>query len=228
MSTYLFAGASSLMAIKTAELLQQQGSKVIAISTKEKNYNYDEFYKIDRYESENFPTINNVIDGIVYFPGTINLKPFQRLTNQDFLSDYHVNTLGAVNFVQHYLNQLKKSNQASIVFISTVAVQTGMPFHTSVAMSKGAVEGLTRALAAELAPKIRVNAVAPSLTQTPLADRFISTPEKMEASAKRNPLNKVGKPEELAEVIAFLLGEKSSWITGQIISVDGGMGTLKI
>ena len=226
--TYLFAGASSAMAEKTAMILQQEGHKVIGISTKEKAFSYDEFYQVDKYDSSLFPSINGVIDGLVYFPGTINLKPFHRLTAKEFITDYEINALGAVSLVQSYFNQLKQSSSASIVFISSVAVQSGMPFHSSIAMAKGALEGLTKALAAELAPSIRVNAVAPSLTQTPLADRFISTPEKMEASQKRNPLKKVGTPEELAEAIVFLLSEKSSWITGQILAVDGGMGTLKL
>ena len=227
-NTYLFAGASSAMAIETAKLLMKEGNHVIGISTKEKTFNYSSFFQIEKYTAENFPKIDTAIDGLVYFPGTINLKPFHRLTTIDFIKDYDINTLGAVQFVQYYLPQLKLSTKASIVFLSSVAAQQGMPFHSSIAMAKGAIEGLTKALAAELAPTIRVNAVAPSLTNTPLADRFINTPEKIEASEKRNPLKKVGTVEELAQSISFLLTEKSSWITGQILAVDGGMGTLKI
>lgn len=227
-NTYLFAGASSSIAIKTAEILQSMGHKVIGLSTKEKTFGYDTFYKIEKYEQAFFPTVTDVLDGVVYFPGTINLKPFNRLTTQEFINDFNINALGAANFVQAYLSQLKQSTKATIVFISTVAVQTGMPFHASIAMAKGSVEGLTRSLAAELAPNIRVNCIAPSLTATLLADKFINTPEKMEASEKRNPLKKVGTAAELAEAIVFLLSEKSSWITGQVVAVDGGMGTLKI
>jgi len=136
--------------------------------------------------------------------------------------------LGAVAFVQNYLAQLKLSDKGSIVFFSSVAAKNGMPFHTSIAMAKSAIEGLTLSLAAELAPKIRVNAIAPSLTNTPLANRFTDTSEKIDASQKRNPMKKIGTPSELAEAIYFLLTEKSSWITGQILAVDGGMGTLKL
>jgi len=225
---YLLVGASSLMAVKTAEILKDQGHSVIGISTKEKTYDYNVFRKVEGYEPTNLPAIDEMIDGLVYFPGTINLKPFHRLTPLEFRNDFEINALGAINSLQAYLPNLKKSKEASVVFISTVAVQTGMPFHTSVAMAKGAVEGLTRSLAAELAPAIRVNAIAPSLTGTPLSDRFTNTPEKLEASEKRNPMKKVGKAEEVAEVISFLLSQKSSWMTGQILAVDGGMGTLKL
>ncbi len=226
--TYLLAGASSAMAIQTSKLLSQQGHTVIGISTKKGNPGYNSLYTIEKYETAYFPKLDVAIDGVVYFPGTINLKPFHRLTSEDFIKDYEINALGAVQFIQYYLPQLKLSANASIVLMSTVAVKTGMPFHSSIAMAKGAIEGLTRALAAEFAPHIRVNAVAPSLTATPLADRFINTPEKMEASEKRNPLKKVGTSNELAEAILFLLTEKSSWITGQLLAVDGGMGTLTL
>ena len=164
----------------------------------------------------------------MYFPGTINLKPFNRYTKDDFLHDYSINALGAAAFAQAYLPNLKKSSNGSIVFISTVAVAAGMPFHSSIAMAKAALEGLTRSLAAELAPKIRVNCIAPSLTDTPLSEKFLGTPEKREAAQSRNPSKKVGSAEDIANAIAFLLSEKSAWITGQVLAVDGGMGNLKV
>ena len=168
------------------------------------------------------------IDGVAYCPGSINLKPFRSLKPADFQNDFEINVLGAIKTLQATQKQLKKSGAGSVVMFSTVAVKQGMPFHASVAAAKGALEGLTRALAAEWAPRIRVNCIAPSLTDTPLAERFLSSPEKKEAAANRNPLKKVGTAEELAEIAAFLLGEKSGWITGQVIGVDGGMSSLKV
>ena len=226
--TYLFAGASSAIAVATAQLLQQDGHHVIGLSTKEKTFDYNTFYQLEKYEKEYFPSIDQVIDGLVYFPGTINLKPFHRLSIEDFTHDFAINALGAVSFTQFYLASLKQSGSGSIVYISSVATQCGMPFHSSIAMSKGAIEALTRSLAAELAPSIRVNTIAPSLTATPLSEKWTNTPEKIEASEKRNPLKKIGRPDEIALAIQFLLTEKSSWITGQIIAIDGGMGVLKV
>ena len=169
-----------------------------------------------------------VIDGIVYCPGSINLKPFHRLSVDDFLVDWQTNFMGAVKVLQQLLPNVKRAETASIVLFSTVAVSTGMPFHASIAAAKGAVEGLTRSLAAELAPKVRVNCIAPSLTQTPLADKLVNTPEKIEGGGKRHPLQRIGQPGDIAEMACFLLSPKSSWITGQIMHVDGGMSALKV
>jgi len=227
MQTFLFAGASSAIAQCAAKILQDKGHKVIGISTKPNTYNYNEFYQIESYAFGSFPLINEEIHGLVYFPGTINLKPFHRLTAAEFNTDLNINSLGAVAFTQAYLNNIKKVNLASVVFISTVAVSTGLPFHSSISMAKGALEGLTKALAAELAPTIRVNCVAPSLVNTPLGDKFVNSPEKVEAMQKRNPLRKIGEAADIANAIVFLLGNESNWISGQTIAVDGGMNNLK-
>ena len=174
-------------------------------------------------------TFPEKIDGLVYAPGSINLKPFNRLTEEDFRNDFEINVLGAVKIIQKLLSNLKKSDNASIVLFSSVAAKTGMPFHASIATSKAAIEGLTKSLAAELAAqKIRVNAIAPSLTDTPLASQLLSSEERREASAKRHPLQKIGQPEEIAKMVVFLLSESGSWITGQTIGIDGGIGSLKI
>jgi 3-oxoacyl-[acyl-carrier protein] reductase len=168
------------------------------------------------------------LHGLVYSVGSINLKPFNRLTEDDFLNDYRVNVLGAVKIIQHALKSLKAAQQASIVLISSVAARAGMSFHGSIAAAKGAVEGLALSLAAELAPNhIRVNVIAPSLTDTPLAQNLLSTPERKEASNKRHPLGKYGSPGDISSAIAFLLADETNWMTGQVIGIDGGLGKLK-
>lgn len=170
----------------------------------------------------------DVVDGLVYCPGSINLRPFHRLTPEMFLDDLHINFLSLVKVVQGVLPRLRNSNQASLVFFSTVAVQTGMPFHTSVAASKGAIEGFAKALAAEYAPGFRVNVIAPSLTDTPLAGKLLGSEEKKEKMGERHPLKRVGTARDIAKVASFLLSDESSWITGQTLGVDGGMSTLQI
>ena len=178
-------------------------------------------------EEPTFSQVEEPLDGLAYLPGTINLKPFHLLRRKDFVQDLEVNYLGAVKTLQHYLPQLRKADSASIVLMSTVAVQTGLAFHASVAGAKGAVEGLTRALAAELAPKIRVNAVAPSLTDTPLAGSLLNQPAKRDSASRRHPLQRVGTPADIASAVRFLLTEDSGWITGQIMAVDGGLSRIR-
>jgi len=169
-----------------------------------------------------------VIDGLVYCPGSINLRPFRGLKPEAFEQDLQINFISLVKVIQTILPNLTASNQSSIVLFSSVAASMGMPFHTSVAAAKGAIEGFAKALAAEYAPKIRVNVIAPSLTDTPLAEKFLSNEEKKEKSAQRHPLKRVGTSDDMAQMASFLLSEKSSWISGQIFHVDGGMSTLLV
>lgn len=167
-----------------------------------------------------------VIDGLVYCPGSINLRPFKGLKPESFEADLQINFISLVKVIQSVLPNLTASNQSSIVLFSSVAASMGMPFHTSVAAAKGAIEGFAKALAAEYTPKIRVNVIAPSLTDTPLADKFLNNEVKREKSAERHPLKRVGTADDMAQMASFLLSEKSSWISGQIFHVDGGMSTL--
>ncbi len=173
---------------------------------------------------ENLPTLH----GLVYCPGTIHLKPFHRLTREEFLQDLQINVLGAIDVLQATYKQLKSSQNASVVLFSTVASTLGMNFHSSIATAKSAIEGLAKSLAAEWANQnIRVNMIAPSLTDTPLANKLLSDESKRDAAAKRHPLGRFGTAQDIAQMACFLLSDKASWITGQIIGVDGGMGTLK-
>jgi NAD(P)-dependent dehydrogenase (short-subunit alcohol dehydrogenase family) len=179
----------------------------------------------DTLDTSKLPVI---LDGLVYCPGSINLRPFRGLKPEAFEADLQINFISLVKVIQAVLPNLTASEQSSIVLFSSVAASMGMPFHTSVAAAKGAIEGFAKALAAEYAPKIRVNVIAPSLTDTPLADKFLNNETKQEKSAERHPLKRFGKPEDSAQMASFLLSDKSSWISGQIFHVDGGMSTLLV
>ena len=230
MKNYLIIGGSSGIGKSLTQILAADGHKIYATyNTRTQDNTLDiEYSFLDVMEDEiNLDFLPETLDGIVYCPGSINLKPFSRIKLAAFEEDYKLQVLGAIKVIQAVLPKLKSASQASIVLFSTVAVQLGFNFHTQVATSKGAIEGLTKSLAAELAPTIRVNAIAPSLTDTPLAAKLLGNEEKKEANAQRHPLKKVGSPEDIAEMAAFLLSDKSSWMTGQIIHLDGGMSSIK-
>ena len=184
-------------------------------------------YDVEADELE-ISILPETLDGLVYCPGTINLRPFKGLKPEVFFKDFSINVMGAVKTLQAVLGRLNNcETSASVVFFSTVAVQTGMPFHASVATAKGALEGLSRSLAAELAPKIRFNVIAPSLIDTPLAEKFLNNDTKKNNAAARHPLQRVGSPEEIAQITEFLLSNTSSWVTAQTLTVDGGIGSIK-
>lgn len=168
------------------------------------------------------------LDGLVYCPGTISLKPFHRLSTEDFLKDWQVNVGGAIHALQSALPALKASGKASVVLFSTIAVAQGMPFHASIAAAKGALEALARSLAAEWAPVIRVNVIAPSLTDTPLAQSLLSDDTKRQAAAKRHPLQVVGQPADMVAMLDFLLSDHSSFMTGQVLRPDGGLSSVRL
>jgi 3-oxoacyl-[acyl-carrier protein] reductase len=172
-------------------------------------------------------SIPESIDGFVYLPGSINLRPFKSLSIESFKEDLEINLIGLIKSIKSVLKNLNNSESASIVLFSTVAVQRGMPFHSSISAAKGGVEGLAKSLAAEFSPKIRVNVIAPSLVNTPLANRFLNNDIKIEKSSQRHPLKRIGQPEDISNLIEYLLSKKSSWMTGQIISIDGGLSTIE-
>ncbi|MGD8343778.1 MAG: SDR family oxidoreductase [Desulfobacterales bacterium] len=229
---YFIVGGSSGIGLEIVKALHHKDKAIyVGSRSNETLAEFDGLHhlRLDvQAESIEVEGLPQILNGLVYCPGTIRLKPFQRLTIEDFMEDLQINFLGAVKTIQACLPNLKKSPPgAAIVLFSTVAVKTGMPFHASVAGAKAAVEGLTRSLAAEFAPRIRVNAIAPSLTDTPLAQGLLSSEEKRKASAERHPAKRIGTPQEIAHVAVHLLSEASDWMTGQIIHVDGGMSALR-
>jgi len=170
----------------------------------------------------------DVVDGLVYCPGSINLKPISRLSLDDFRADFEIHVVGAVKAIQKYLPQLKKGEHPSILLFSTVASKLGMPFHASVATSKSEVEGLVKSLGAELAPTIRVNAIAPTVTDTTLASRLLRNEKMIENITERHPLKKFLIPEEVAATAEFLLSDKAASFSGQIFEMDCGIVSFKI
>jgi len=232
MENYLIIGASSGIGKQLALQLANSGNRVYGtyfkneMQSENERISYHPLNVTDETISLDF--LPEELAGVVYCPGSIQLRPFERIKPQDFINDYNLQVIGAIKVLQQAASKLKQSEHASVVLFSTVAVQTGLPFHTQVSASKGAIEGLTKALAAEYAPKIRVNCIAPSLTDTPLAASLLNTDQKKEANALRHPLKRVGSAEDIANLAEFLLSQKSSWITGQIMHVDGGISSLKV
>ena len=227
----LIVGASSGIGLETAKSLLAKGYNIFSASRNQPDLAGITHITWDAQnpDASVFASLPDEIHGVVYCPGTINLKPFHRLSQEDFKNDFQINVLGAVAVLQAILPKLKKADGASIVLFSTVAVKIGLGFHASVAASKGAIEGLTLSLAAELSSnKIRVNCIAPSLTDTPLAKNLLSTDEKKEASNKRHPIGRFGTSADIANIATFLISDESSWITGQVLGVDGGMGSIKM
>jgi NAD(P)-dependent dehydrogenase (short-subunit alcohol dehydrogenase family) len=177
--------------------------------------------------TDELPEIES-LDTIIYCPGSINLKPISRLSLDDFRNDFEINVIGAVKSIQTYLKPLKKGNSPSILLFSTVASKLGMPYHTSVAAAKSGVEGLVKSLGAELAPTIRVNAIAPTVTDTELASKLLRNDKMIENITERHPLKKFLNPKEVADMASFLISEKASSISGQIFQMDCGIVSFKI
>lgn len=225
----LLIGGSSGIGLEIANNLAKK-NKVIVASRNKGELNDDikhyEFNVLkDNIEDLDLP---QELHGLVFCPGSINLKPFKMLKQKDFEEEMNLNFFSLVKVVQSLLPKIKNAENSSLVFFSTVAVKVGMPFHTSIAAAKGAIEGFAKSLAAEYAPKIRVNVIAPSLTDTPLAQKLLSNDSKIEKMSERHPLKRVGTAKDIANVATFLLSDENSWITGQIIGIDGGLSTLNI
>ncbi len=167
-------------------------------------------------------------DGLVYCPGSINLKPISRLSIEDFKNDFDINVLGAVKAIQHYLPVLKQGQKPSIILFSTVAAKLGMPFHASIAVAKSGVEGLVKSLGAELAPTFRINAIAPTVTNTDLAAKLLRNEKMIENITERHPLKKFLSPDEVADMAEFLLSDNAASISGQVFEMDCGIVSFKL
>jgi NAD(P)-dependent dehydrogenase (short-subunit alcohol dehydrogenase family) len=223
-------GGSSGIGESIVHRLADSGAKVIVQSRRVASSETAETitHPLDMMdEKPDFYSFDEPLAGLVYAPGSIRLKPFRALKEADFLDDWKLNFLGAVKATQFYLSALQRSEQASLVFFSTVAAKTGLPYHASIASAKGAIEGLTRSLAAELTPKIRVNTIALSLTDTPLAASLLNSEAKQVASAERHPLKRIGTADEVASLACWLLSDQSAFVTGQVISMDGGLSSIR-
>ena len=225
----LLIGGSYGIGAAIADKLRKNNSVYIASRSNENIPNDVTHLSFDALK-DNISSLDlpETIHSFIYCPGSINLKPFKMMSVETFQEDLNVNFLSLVKSVKGILPNLKNADQASLLFFSTVAVNTGMPFHTSVAAAKGAIEGFAKALAAEYAPNFRVNVIAPSLTDTSLASKLLNNDSKKEKMAERHPLKRVGTVDDIASTATFLINDDASWITGQVIGVDGGLSTINL
>ena len=228
MKNILLIGGSTGIGYELSQKLKEDNNIFISTRNQDKfnhpNIKTNELDLDKEFETDWLP---EHLDGFIYLPGTINLRPFKGLKPSVFIEDFNINVMGCIKILQKVLPKIQAAENPSIVMFSTVAVKMGMPFHSSVSSSKGAIEGLTRSLAAEFAPKIRVNAIAPSILDTPLAEKFLNSETKLENLRNRHPMKEIGSPEDISEVVKFLLEDNSKWMTGQIIPFDGGVSSVK-
>lgn len=234
MKNYLVVGGSSGIGKAVVEILAKKDVGIWCASRASINeydkwgVNYIELDVTSDDISKLTDSLPEYLNGLVYCPGTINLKPFQMLKIEDFLNDLNINLIGAVKSIRACQKKLIKSKDASVILFSTVAARIGMSYHASISVAKSAVEGLALSLAAEWARQnIRVNVIAPSLTDTAMAENLLSDDKRRNSSAERHPLKRIGRPYDIASAVVYLLDDNSSWITGQILNIDGGMSSLK-
>ena len=231
MKTYVVFGGSRGIGAALVSILLKDGHAVLNASRNDSEENHVNLshHSLDVLEQnwDSLPALQE-IHGLAYCPGSIDLKPLRRVSVEDMEEAMDVNLYGALKAIQWAYPVMRKTPNAAVVLFSTVAVSQGMPFHTVVASAKGAVEGFTKSLAAEFAPKVRVNCIAPSLTDTELAGDLLRDDKRREASAERHPLKRIGQREDIAHAAQYLLGEESSWVTGQVLHVDGGMSSIRV
>ncbi|CAI8270738.1 MAG: 3-oxoacyl-[acyl-carrier-protein] reductase FabG1 [Owenweeksia sp. TMED14] len=223
--TILVVGHRTGIGHALTQTLLESGYKVLGISRDKTDFEHENLTSLEMdIESIELDDIPSALSGFVFCPGSINLKPFKSMKSEDFNHDFQVNAFNAAKALQKAEKSLI-AGKGSVVLFSTVAVGQGMPFHSSVAMAKGAIEGLGRSLAAEWAPNVRVNIIAPSLTDTPMAKKLLGNENRRIASEQRHPLKSVGNPIEIAQMAMLLL--ESKWISGETIGINGGMGHIR-
>lgn len=228
MKNILLIGGSHGIGLSIVKELQET-HKIFVASRTDESLSHENVTHIEFDATKDVLDVSKLpekLDGFVYCPGSINLKPFKMMGLDTIKEDMELNFFSMVKVVKEVISKMDEGS--SMVFFSTIAVGTGMPFHTSVAAAKGAIEGFAKSMAAEYAPKIRVNVIAPSLVDTPLASRLLNNEKKRESMDERHPLKRVGTPEDIANSAVFLLSDKSTWVTGQVLGVDGGLSTLNI
>ena len=226
----LIIGGSHGIGLETTRLLAEDHDVYVGARTGENLKNIKcHYFKFDVLEDDIAEAgLPDSIDGFIYCPGSINLKPFKSLKPEDFEKELQLNFLSLVKVLHGVLPMLKASKKASLVFFSTVAVKVGMPFHTSISAAKGAIEGFAKSLAAEYAPSFRVNVIAPSLTNTRLAERLVSNKAKRGVIEQRHPLKRIGEAADVAHLVEYLISDKSGWMTGQVLGMDGGLSSLNL
>ena len=202
-------------------------NNVVCLSRNQTDFSHDN-YTFHNFDAlvDDYPDFESV-DCLIYCPGSINLKPISTLSLDDFRNDFELNVIGAVRAIKKYLNLLKKSGSASILLFSTVATKLGMPYHASVSVAKSGIDGLVKTLGSELAPKVRINAIAPTITNTELASKILRNDKVIENMVERHPLKKILSPNEVAKMASFLISEDASSISGQIFNMDAGIVSFK-
>jgi len=226
MKKILIVGASSGIGLALASRLKDR-YEVVSLSRHPPPPGISRHYAYDVLADKEPPELEGPLHGLVYCPGSVNLKPIRLLSHQDYKNDMEINFLGAVKVVRYYLPALMQSGDASLIFFSSVAAGVGMAMHGSISAAKAALEGWTRTLAVELAPTVRANIIAPSLVQTPLTKRLTDSETRIKVAGDRHPLKRIGQPEEISALAAFLLSDEATWITGQVFHADGGLQSLR-
>lgn len=221
----IIGGTKGIGKAIVSEIIEEHEVVCLSRNISDFTHNNYKHIKFDVLNDE-FPEIES-LDTLIYCPGTINLKPISSLTLDDFRYDFELNVIGAVKAIKKYLNLLKKSENPSILMFSTVATKLGMPYHSSVSVSKSGIDGLVKTLGAELAPKIRINAIAPTITNTDLASKILRNEKVIENMIERHPLKKILSPDEIAKMASYLISKNSSSISGQIFNMDAGIVSFK-